>query len=889
MQPIVRIFITVLFLICNYWGQAQNGTAEPKQFLVQLKANSSIKTLMSQLKAQSPQLHWETPKQLIPGRNIWHLHYQGTGDDRELLYLLRQAKEVEIAQHNHQLELRSPQSTTPNDGLFANQWQYINNGSNGGTVNADIDADLAWDITTGGVTSQNDTIVVAVIDDGCNTAHPDLVNNIWVNHAEIPNNGIDDDNNGYVDDYSGWNSNTNNDNLSGGNHGTPVAGIIGAEGNNSTGVAGVNWKVKLMIINNNFNTTEANVLIAYGYPLTQRIRYNQTNGAEGAFVVVTNASWGLDYGKPADAPLWCSFYDTLGKHGILNIGATANLNIDVDVSGDLPTTCPSDYIIGVTNINRTGNKETAAGYGDQHIDLGAFGTSAYTLTRTSYGAFGGTSGATPHVAGAVALLYSGACDNFIQYAKVRPDQAALAMRRYILDGVKTVPSLTNLTATGGYLNLYGSLLECVNDCPNTTCFEPYQITTSQVTDQQAQINWTTVAAVNQVTYRFRRQGHPWSTFFITLPAGQDSVLLTGLLPCTNYEVELAGNCSNSNSDTTTFTFRTDGCCEPPSFLVRRTVSFSDARVSWDEVLAVNNYLVSYKERDSAIWQIAVTPDTTLLLSGLDSCTFYQVFVQGICSNGDTTTATDTIIFNTKGCNDCALASYCAAQGNNSTDDWIDTFQLDNFVNPSGNDGGYAIFSLVQIFLQRGNFHQVYIRQGRTYPQVLRIWLDLNQDGDFDDPNEQLWEGSIPTGGNNVRDSFQIPSTAQLGISRMRVATSWRTAPDNCGNIAYGEVEDYCVEVEPQTSIQRPPSNLEEIVIAPNPFGQAFQISLELKVSSQVTGELFNVTGQLVAAQTWEDLSIGTQQLSWHPQIPQGLYLLRLTTQKGQVTKQLVKY
>ncbi|MGH1338518.1 MAG: S8 family serine peptidase [Aureispira sp.] len=888
MQRIVHTFIVFVLLSCSFSTQAQTTSAEPQQFLVQLSPDASIKTLVYQLEEQHSDLQWETPKQLIPGRNIWQLTYQGKDVDASLLRFLKQAKQVQIAQYNHRLSLRKPQATTPNDNLFANQWQYINNGMNGGTVNADIDADLAWDLATGGLTAQNDTIVVAVIDDGVNASHPDLVNNMWVNHAEIPNNGIDDDNNGYVDDYQGWNSNSNNDNIAGGNHGTPVAGIIGAEGNNGIGVAGVNWKVKLMVINNNFNTTEANVLIAYGYALTQRIRYNQTNGAEGAFVVVTNASWGMDYGTPADAPLWCAFYDTLGQHGILNIGATANIDIDVDVRGDLPTTCPSDYVLGITNINRTGNKQTAAGYGNQSIDLGAFGTGVYTLSAGSYNSFGGTSGAAPQVAGAVALLYAAACNNFIQYAKVRPDQAALAMRRYILDGVKTVPSLTNITATGGYLNLHNSLLECINDCPTNTCFEPYLIQTSNVTDQQALVSWQTVTAVNQVQYRFRAQGDPWPAF-APLPAGQDSVLLTGLLACTPYEVQLTGTCSGATSDTSFFNFRTDGCCEAPAYILKRTLGLMDAQVSWGNVFAVNTYLVSYKETSSSIWQTTSTTDTTILLTGLDSCVFYNVFVRGICNNGDTTTATSILSFSTEGCTGCANTNYCVAQGLNSSDDWIDTFQVDNYTNPSGNNMGYALFSNVQIFLRRGTYHQIYIRQGRSFPQGLRIWLDLNQDGDFDDQDEQIWEGAIPLNNSMVRDSIIIPSSAQLGVTRMRVAIRWRTPPSSCGDISYGEVEDYCVDIEPRTFIKRLPTDLEEVVVAPNPFGQTFQISLQVKVSSRVQGDLYNVTGQLVASKTWEGLGVGNQQLSWAPKVSQGLYLLRLTTENGQVTKRIVKY
>ena len=96
-------------------------------------------------------------------------------------------------------------------------------------------------------------IVASVLDDGIDLNHDDFGDNLWTNEAEIPNNDIDDDNNGYIDDYLGWSIVSNSDNITGGGHGTPVAGIVGAQGNNSNGVTGVNWDVKVMVIKNNFN------------------------------------------------------------------------------------------------------------------------------------------------------------------------------------------------------------------------------------------------------------------------------------------------------------------------------------------------------------------------------------------------------------------------------------------------------------------------------------------------------------------------------------------------------------------------------------------------------------------------------------------------------------
>ncbi|MFK7908603.1 MAG: S8 family serine peptidase, partial [Chitinophagales bacterium] len=365
-------------------------------------------------------------------------------------------KNVRIVQNNHKVTLRN----TPNDSQFNQQWQYINTGQSGGTVGADIDADLAWDITTGGTNTDGDEIVVCVIDDGLDENHPDFGDNVWVNTNEIPNNGIDDDNNGYVDDYKGWNTYQSNDNLNdpGHWHGTPVAGIIGAKGNNGTGVSGVNWNVKIMFVVGGGNEAEA--IAAYTYPLEMRKLYNETNGQKGAFVVSTNASWGIDGGKAADAPLWCDMYNQLGEQGILSAGATANANTNVDVDGDLPTQCGSDYLFSVTNMNHNDQKVTQAGYGATSIDLGAFGQDAYNVAiNNSYEGFGGTSGATPHVAGTIALLYSAPCSNFTALSKSNPGAAALAVRNYILNGTDSNASLQGITTSGGRLNMHKALQE----------------------------------------------------------------------------------------------------------------------------------------------------------------------------------------------------------------------------------------------------------------------------------------------------------------------------------------------------------------------------------------------------------------------------------------------
>ena len=451
----MKYFSALLALfLCSFVGVTAQEVY-PQQMLVQLAEGASPRDLEIATESDFHDLNWTVVSKHM---NVYKVEWEGNRSVEEALRTAWAWNLVTIAQSNKKITYR----VQPNDPNFGQQWQYINSGQGGGLLGADIDADLAWDVTTGGLTVQGDTIVVAVIDDGLDLSHPDFNGNIWVNHHEIPNNNIDDDNNGYVDDYLGWNCYSNDDDIAdgswGGWHGTPVAGIVGARGNNGIGVAGVNWEVKLMIVVGGGG--EADALSAYSYVLEQKKRYLETEGAEGALVVSTNASWGVDFGQPSSAPLWCAMYDTLGACGVLSCGATINGNQNVDVVGDLPTACPSDYLISVTNINRYDQKVTQAGYGAETIDIGAFGESTYTtdiMNFGGYGGFGGTSGATPHVTGAIALAYSAACDELITLLKTDPDSALHLMRSFVLEGGDANTSLSGITTSGNRLNLKGML------------------------------------------------------------------------------------------------------------------------------------------------------------------------------------------------------------------------------------------------------------------------------------------------------------------------------------------------------------------------------------------------------------------------------------------------
>lgn len=320
--------------------------------------------------------------------------------------------------------------TVPNDPSFNQLWGLNNTGQSGGKSDADIDAPEAWDIQTG------NNVVVGVIDSGVDYNHPDLAANIWTNPGEIAGDGIDNDSNGYVDDIHGYDFVNNDGNpLDDNSHGTHVSGTIAAQGDNSTGVAGVNWSAKIMGLKFLDASGSGSIFNA-----VKAVEYATQKGAK-----LTNNSWGGGGYSQA-------LYDAIaaaGTAGQLFIAAAANSASNNDSAPAYPATYNLDNIISVASTDRNDGLSSFSNYGATTVDLGAPGSSIYsTIPGGGYGFKNGTSMASPHVAGVASLIWS-------QY----PDLTASEVKNKILGSVDAIAALAGKTVTGGRLNAFKSLIQ----------------------------------------------------------------------------------------------------------------------------------------------------------------------------------------------------------------------------------------------------------------------------------------------------------------------------------------------------------------------------------------------------------------------------------------------
>ena len=376
---------------------------------------------------------------LIPGLRLARVAPEAT---LEAIKALQARPDVLYAEPNYIRHFDS----VPNDTFYGSQWSLKDlpvSGSGGG-----ISAESAWNTTTG-----NQNIVVGVIDSGIDIEHRDLKDNVFTNTAETPNNNIDDDNNGFVDDVNGWdfihNDKTVFDSASDDFHGTHVAGILGARGNNAVGIAGVNWNVQLLPMKaiGPQGGTDSIIVEAYNYARLMRQR--------GVNLRVLNNS----YGGQAFSQSLLNAIKELGDAGVLFVASAGNETLNNDSVRHFPASYDLPNVLSVAASTQGGFFAfDFSNRGGQTVHLAAPGEEVLSTTPHGYTGFGfvaantdpdgstysslsGTSMAAPHVSGAAALAVA-----------ANPSITLQKLRSALLFGVDESGVFFTRTMTMGRLN-----------------------------------------------------------------------------------------------------------------------------------------------------------------------------------------------------------------------------------------------------------------------------------------------------------------------------------------------------------------------------------------------------------------------------------------------------
>ena len=524
----------------------------------------------------------------------------------EVVKRLKKNPSVDYAEPN----LRYQHHSTSNDPYVGAGYLWGLYGDSGSPMNAFGSQALeAWNA---GHTGTNG-VTVAVIDEGIDVAHAELAPNIWKNPFD-PADGLDNDGNGYTDDIHGWDFAGNKNVVfdpSGDSHGTHVAGTIGAQGGNGIGIAGVNWDVT--IIASKFlgadggTTLDAVEAIDYLVALKNRHRIN---------LVAINASWGgAGYSQ--------ALHDAIiraAKAGILFVAAAGNDGLNNDLYGSYPANLDTrrgtstesaasyDAVISVGAIDKSGALASFSNYGSTNVDLAAPGVEILSAYPNGYlGYMDGTSMATPHVTGAVAL-----------YASTHPGATAQSIRTAILNAATLTPSLTGKCVTGARLNI-GSVITPPPAAPTGL--------SANAGNANVQLTWAPVAgATSYIVKRSLVNGGPYAQLAagITGSTFTDSSVLNGT---TYYYVVAAAGASGASADSRVVSAlpKAPAPSSPTGLSVTSTLSTvagsATVTVKWNAVSGATNYKVKRGSSASGPW--------TVVASSLTGTTFGQ----NVAANG----------------------------------------------------------------------------------------------------------------------------------------------------------------------------------------------------------------------------------------------------------------
>lgn len=534
---------------------------------------------------------------------------------------------VEYAEPNYIRGL----SKIPNDTYFNQQWALLNTGQFNGTPNSDIKATWAWDINTG-----NSNIVIGIIDTGMAYNHPDLIANRWVNEAENPDNGIDDDGNGKIDDRFGWdftrcarfNPDTgfcstpktpDKDPMDDNGHGTHVVGIIGASGDNGTGISGVMWNVRLMplkILNADGEGSVADEIAAIDYVVMMKQR--------GVDIKAINASFSGGTYSTAE-------FDAIRRvndAGILFVTAAGNGGDDeIGDNNDNVPSYPGNYnlpnIVSIAATDQNDHLAVFSNYGLNTVHGAAPGVHVLSIVPTGFNYYSGTSMATPHVTGLVGLLYS-------QYPWFSASQIKSTILRY----VDTLPSLSGKIMSGGRINAYKAL---------SSLIPPSSFKANNISSINVSLQWTD-RATGEDGYRLERKVAEGSYSVIsTLPPDSVSYNDTTVNDGLSYSYRIKAYNSIAESGYSEVQVVTP--LKAPSNL-SVTASINEATLTWTDNSSSEEGFRIERKGPEGVFQIIATvgPNiTTYLDRNLQQATTYTYRVKAFNSTAGESSSSEASI------------------------------------------------------------------------------------------------------------------------------------------------------------------------------------------------------------------------------------------------------
>ncbi|MCX8027439.1 MAG: S8 family serine peptidase [Thermodesulfovibrionales bacterium] len=418
--------------IISTFEKASSEDYVPDQLIVKIKGD--IKNAQVSDLHKSKGVSFVKNLAVLPNGTIQLVSLNKGSDIKSAIQSYMSDASVEYAEPNYKRYIKA---TTPNDIYFSQQWALWNTGSfAGGTAGADIKAPLAWDYSKG-----SNSLIVAVIDTGVDYNHEDLFGKIWQNAGENCNNGIDDDGNGYIDDCFGWDfANNDKDPIDDHGHGTHCAGIIGATTNNSLGISGILWNVKIMplkFLDSEGSGTVAGAISALNYAVRM-----------GAKII--NASYASNTFSQAE-------YDSISaanERGVLFIAAAGNESVNNDFTPSYPNSYGLPNIISVAASDQTDNIASFSNFGPNSVHVAAPGVYILSLIPnngfTNKDFWPGTSMAAPHVVGLAGLIMT-------QSEYVSQAFSIYQIRAIIETYVDSLTAFAGKINTGGRINAYKSV------------------------------------------------------------------------------------------------------------------------------------------------------------------------------------------------------------------------------------------------------------------------------------------------------------------------------------------------------------------------------------------------------------------------------------------------